>query len=261
MPYPVATKMEALNDTVSVLSRYYIAGRYECDREATGSTERLYLGGDAYSAPMVYIRHDAGEWAAYNIGRDYLGSITQIATSDGDLVEEYSYDPWGRLHDAQTLEPYPAGQEPELFLGRGFTAHEHMQWFGLINMNARLYDPLTGRFLSPDPYIQAPDFSQNFNRYSYALNNPLKYTDESGEIVGTLLTAILRLPLAITEGVIIPFFVGFLDTAEAGRKFVSAWGDYGNRVSNAFKIDMGLFATDSNLSFVQNALSIASSTL
>ena len=47
-------------------------------------------------------------------------------------------------------------------------------------MNARLYDPLVGRFLSPDPYIQAPDFTQNFNRYSYALNNPLKYTDPSG---------------------------------------------------------------------------------
>ena len=48
-------------------------------------------------------------------------------------------------------------------------------------MNARLYDPLYGRFLSPDPFVQTPDFSQNFNRYSYALNNPLKYTDEDGE--------------------------------------------------------------------------------
>ena len=48
-------------------------------------------------------------------------------------------------------------------------------------MNARLYDPLIGRFLSPDPYIQDPGFSQSFNRYSYALNNPLKHTDKSGE--------------------------------------------------------------------------------
>ncbi len=48
-------------------------------------------------------------------------------------------------------------------------------------MNARLYDPALGRFLSPDPYIQLPDLSQNFNRYSYALNNPLKYTDPDGE--------------------------------------------------------------------------------
>jgi hypothetical protein len=43
-----------------------------------------------------------------------------------------------------------------------------------------MYDPVLGRFLSPDPFVQAPDFSQNFNRYSYCLNNPLKYTDPSG---------------------------------------------------------------------------------
>ena len=48
-------------------------------------------------------------------------------------------------------------------------------------MNARLYDPALGRFLSPDPYVQEMDFSQNFNRYSYCLNNPLRYTDPSGE--------------------------------------------------------------------------------
>jgi len=48
-------------------------------------------------------------------------------------------------------------------------------------MNARLYDPAIGRFLSPDPYVQAPGFSQSFNRYSYCFNNPLKYTDPDGE--------------------------------------------------------------------------------
>jgi hypothetical protein len=47
-------------------------------------------------------------------------------------------------------------------------------------MNGRVYDPYTALFLSPDPYIQAPDFTQNYNRYAYVLNNPLKYTDPSG---------------------------------------------------------------------------------
>jgi RHS repeat-associated protein len=54
--------------------------------------------------------------------------------------------------------------------------------FGLINMNARLYNPALGRFLGADPFVQAPDFSQAYNRYSYANNNPLMYTDPSGEI-------------------------------------------------------------------------------
>ena len=52
-----------------------------------------------------------------------------------------------------------------------------------INMNGRVYDPLTGQFLSPDNYVQTPDFTQNFNRYGYCLNNPLKYTDPSGEFI------------------------------------------------------------------------------
>jgi hypothetical protein len=47
-------------------------------------------------------------------------------------------------------------------------------------MNGRLYDPLVGRFLSVDPYIQDPGFTQEYNRYSYCLNNPLRYTDPSG---------------------------------------------------------------------------------
>ena len=63
---------------------------------------------------------------------------------------------------------------------RGYTGHEHMTAFGLINMNGRCYDPLTSSFLSVDAYVQSPDNSQSFNRYAYCLNNPLKYTDPSG---------------------------------------------------------------------------------
>jgi hypothetical protein len=47
-------------------------------------------------------------------------------------------------------------------------------------MNGRVYDPEVGRFLSADPFIQAPYNSQSYNRYSYVLNNPLKYVDPSG---------------------------------------------------------------------------------
>ena len=152
-------KMAVTDSTGNILTRYYLGGRYECDSTAVGIIERLYLGGDAYSAPMVLQKVNSGNWTAYNIGRDYLGSVTHIATASGTLVAEYSYDPWGRLRDPETLEIYYPGDEPELFLGRGFTGHEHLNWFGLINMNARLYDPLLGRFLSPDPYVQAPDLN------------------------------------------------------------------------------------------------------
>ena len=144
----------------------------------------------AHSTKSAYQRVNGGSWTAYNIGRDYLGSVTHIATTSGTLVAEYSYDPWGRLRSPSTQSIFTPGNEPDLFLGRGFTGHEHLTWFGLINMNARLYDPLLGRFLSLDPYVQAPDFTQNFNRYSYALNNPLKYTDTDGEFLIPLLFGI-----------------------------------------------------------------------
>ena len=50
-----------------------------------------------------------------------------------------------------------------------------------INMNGRLYDPVIARFFSPDKYVANSTFTQDFNRYSYARNNPLMYTDPSGE--------------------------------------------------------------------------------
>jgi RHS repeat-associated protein len=107
----------------------------------------------------------------YYVHTDHLGSIVKLTEGDGTTVFKASYDAWGKQKiTTNTFTCY-----------RGYTGHEHIPEFGLINMNGRMYDPVLGRFLSPDPYVQAPDFSQNFNRYSYCLNNPLKYTDPSGE--------------------------------------------------------------------------------
>lgn len=229
-----------------LLKKYYTGDRYEYEEASSNTTERLFLGGDAYSAPMVMQRTGSGAWTYYVIGRDYLGSITDIVTADGTSVATYSYDAWGRMRDPQTLTPYASTSPPSLLLGRGFCGHEHLPTCGLINMNARLYDPVLGRFLSPDPYVQAPDFSQNFNRYAYALNNPLKYTDESGEFLGTFLTALWGLPIAALMGNIRPFYtLAFQgDFRKAGQQFVDTWQMYGNKVSTAFKIDRGLFKVD-----------------
>ena len=92
------------------------------------------------------------------------------------------YDAWGRLRNPSTYTLYTPSNEPEPFLGRGYCSHEHLTGLGLINMNARLYDPILGRFLSPDPYVQAPNHSQSFNRYSYCMNNPLVFVDKDGKL-------------------------------------------------------------------------------
>jgi RHS repeat-associated protein len=89
-----------------------------------------------------------------------------------------SYDAWGRRRNPETWD-YDTIPAPTL-IDRGYTGQEHLDEFGLINMNGRMYDPYIGRFLSVDPFIQFPGNSQSFNGYSYCLNNPLSYTDPSG---------------------------------------------------------------------------------
>lgn len=113
---------------------------------------------------------------------DYLGSITHITDGRGRLIEEHSYDAWGRHRDPETWQVTDM-PENNLINERGYTGHEMLSEFALINMNGRMYDPVVGRMLSPDNYVQMPDYSQNFNRYSYCFNNPLKYTDPSGDLV------------------------------------------------------------------------------
>ena len=108
---------------------------------------------------------------------DHLGSLTAVINAETDSVTRYSYNAWGRARDPQDwTRPY----EGELFAGRGYTGHEHLQAFSLINMNGRVYDPVLARFLSPDPFVQAPGYANSFNRYAYVMNNPLMFTDPSG---------------------------------------------------------------------------------
>ena len=53
-------------------------------------------------------------------------------------------------------------------------------------MNGWVQDPTLGRFLSPDPFVQNPTHSQNYDRMAYTVNNPLAYTDPSGFIRKTV---------------------------------------------------------------------------
>ncbi|MFV0376510.1 MAG: RHS repeat-associated core domain-containing protein [Mangrovibacterium sp.] len=209
-------KMELKQNNALRLVRYYLGGQYEKDIAVVGGNkEKLYLGGDAYSAPAVYVKQASGAWQLYYLCRDYLGSITHVANSSGSLIQELSYDAWGRLRDPATYTAYAPGAEPDLFLGRGYTGHEHLTWFGLVNMNGRLYDPAVSRFLSPDNYVQLPDFSQNLNRYSYCVNNPLKYTDENGELFGI-------------DDLIAAFVGGVINlTINAIQGNVTSWGTAG----------------------------------
>lgn len=116
---------------------------------------------------------DKEKTGLYYLCTDNLGSIIKIVDEDGQIMFDSDYDVWGR----QNVKTDSLG-----FI-RGYTGHEMLPVFRLINMNGRVYDPIIGRFLSPDNNIQMPYNSQNFNRYSYCMNNPLKYVDPDGEFI------------------------------------------------------------------------------
>ncbi|MBS3992185.1 MAG: VCBS repeat-containing protein [Bacteroidetes bacterium] len=155
---------------------------------ATGVVEFVtFIGGDGYTAPVV-LKSDGTTQNYVYLHRDYQGTILAITNATAQLIEKRLFDAWGELIKVQDGAGNNLAQLT--FFDRGYTGHEHLQSVGLIHMNGRLYDPVLHRFLQPDNFVQDPYNTQNYNRYGYVLNNPLKYIDPSGEVI-TLGTAVL----------------------------------------------------------------------
>ncbi|MGS2724925.1 RHS repeat-associated core domain-containing protein [Porticoccus sp. GXU_MW_L64] len=118
--------------------------------------------------------------------RDHLGSVDTITDENGNLLQRMAFEPFGSRKDSDWFRNIDTSELDSLLdnlnirTSRGFTGHEHLDRTGFIHMNGRVYDPVLGRFLSPDPYVQLPASSQNWNRYSYVLNNPMSFVDPSG---------------------------------------------------------------------------------
>ena len=158
----------------------YYAPDYDRIVTEEGVRELCYVRGPEGNIVAIIENQDGTEHTYYVL-TDHLGSITQVFDDAGNMLEEKSFDAWGRPRRPNTWGPLaPVGVS--LGWDRGYTGHEHIPEFGIINMNGRLYDPLMGRMFSPDPYIMGADNTQGYNRYTYALNNPLSYTDPSGNI-------------------------------------------------------------------------------
>lgn len=134
---------------------------------------------------------------------DHLGSLAVITDESGAVTERLSYDPWGKRRYANgvpdTLDSVVGYQTD-----RGYTMHEHLDEIGVIHMNGRIYDPLIGRFMSADPFIQDPTNLQSYSRYAYVTNNPLALTDPTGYIFGIddFIIAVAIIQTARVTGVI-----------------------------------------------------------
>ncbi|TQF70187.1 SpvB/TcaC N-terminal domain-containing protein [Pseudoalteromonas luteoviolacea] len=124
---------------------------------------------------------------------DHQGSIIAITNSEYKLLKRYSYDIFGKqsavVETQADIDAHYAHLATLTVLDsissnfKAYTGHEPVALGGekrIIHMNGRIFDADTGRFMQADPFVQAPTNLQNYNAYSYVLNNPLSYTDPSG---------------------------------------------------------------------------------
>ena len=158
---------------VTQMTRYYL-GDYEEEVSSTGSLRKIHFLGNG----AIYINNNGTDSLLFTYN-DYLGSPVALTDYNGSVIEKYAFDPWGNRRNPSDWTQKDT--RTSWRLNRGYTGHEHLDAFGIINMNGRVYDPLIAQFFSPDPYVQAPSDWLNFNRYAYCLNNPLIYVDENGE--------------------------------------------------------------------------------
>lgn len=158
-------------------TRYYMDG-YEYN---VNGNEYIYYvpGGDGLCAIVEHCTsiYNPSKDIHY-VYKDHLGSILTVTDENGTIEAEQNFDAWGRSRNPQDWTDYANISTPPSWLYRGYTGHEHMPEFALINMNGRMYDPLLGRMLSPDIFTFAG--TQGYNRYSYCHNNPLSYVDPDG---------------------------------------------------------------------------------
>jgi RHS repeat-associated protein len=111
--------------------------------------------------------------------KDHLGSIVASTNQNLTVIERLAYEPFGKRRFANGQYDQ-AGTIDAQSTNRGFTGHEHLDSLDFIHMNARVYDPDIGRFLSPDPTVPYTHNPQSFNRFSYVMNNPLNRYDPDG---------------------------------------------------------------------------------
>ncbi len=150
------------------LSMYSQAGQvaYEEDHHSSPSTakEHIYLAGS-----LIATREN--KWGVSQAVKyqhtDALGSPVAVTNQSGAVIERNDYEPYGAIIGKPNYN------------GIGYTGHVMDGTTGLTYMQQRYYDQSVGRFLSVDP-VAVRETGDNFSRYAYALNNPLRFIDPDG---------------------------------------------------------------------------------
>ncbi len=183
-----------------IKTKYYAGNLYEKEITENDTREINYIFANGKVVAVYENSEMEGESTLY-MHHDHLGSVMAYSNESKELIEELSYDAWGRRRNPNTWNYYDFSDDGISVYDRGFTGHEHIDRFDMINMDGRMYDPVVGRFMSPDPYVQAPDFTQSLNRYAYCINNPLSLTDPSGyNWIESTFSAIVGIAVGIETG-------------------------------------------------------------
>jgi RHS repeat-associated protein len=122
---------------------------------------------------------------------DLAGSPVVATDASGQVLWRESYRPYG-----ERLVNAPAASGNTVW----FTSRRQDAETGLVYMGARYYDPVAGRFVSPDPVgFEEPNL-HSFNRYAYANNNPYRYVDPDGRQATSVLGPLLPPPVRVGIG-------------------------------------------------------------
>ena len=154
------------NGTRTVTSYYFMGGLYE----VTSGNAKKY-----YSIAGMTVAMNDGSGLKYLL-TDHLGSVVAVTDSTGTLTSQQRYYPFGQVRTDVT-SPNPQSNYTDF----GYTGQRDVSGgLGLMDYHARMYDSYLNRFIQPDTIVEAPYNPQEWNRYSYVLNNPIILVDPAG---------------------------------------------------------------------------------
>jgi RHS repeat-associated protein len=149
---------------------------------SSGTDWRHYIFAGS-EAVAVYSRTSGGTNTLRYTLEDHLISPSAITSNTGTLIVNENFAAFGSRRNPTTWSGAPTAGDLTTIAGvtrQGYAGQTMLGSMGLIHMDGRVQDSITGRFLSPDPYVTGPGNTQNFNRYGYVYNNPLSFIDPSG---------------------------------------------------------------------------------
>ncbi|MEM9634958.1 MAG: RHS repeat-associated core domain-containing protein [Pseudomonadota bacterium] len=165
-------------------------------KKATAGNTTLYLGADEEITPDgTHVKHPHTDIRKADnevnwLHRDHLSSVKLMTNATGQIISENFYKPYGERTDVQVAAGLPRES-------KGWIGERDDPETGLTYLNARYYDPVLARFISPDWYN--PMYTGvGTNRYAYATNNPILYKDPSGNSRGDQVTELD--PIVIEQG-------------------------------------------------------------